>query len=141
VHWDLVQYPQFKEAPNTGIHFGAHVALITSSSKVKDAAMRVISVMVSDEVQLDAARNGRISILKDPKMQTEFGKNLAFLKGKNVQAIFKSQPAKPAPSSEYDTLANGILNPKTKEIVAGKDVNTALRELVDQINQKIDEKK
>jgi multiple sugar transport system substrate-binding protein len=74
------------------------------------------------------ARNGRVSVLKDKKYQDEFGKNLDFLKGKNVQAIFKSAPTKPFPSTVHANKAFNEITKVMTQVVKNKvDVNTALR--------------
>jgi multiple sugar transport system substrate-binding protein len=108
---------------------------ITPASKHPDEAFKVIQVVTSDEVQAEAARNGRISVLQDPKYQTEYGKNMDYLKDKNVQAIFKAVPAKPFDPTSYDNQAQPVMTKAMNEVAKGKDVNTALRDADIQINK------
>lgn len=127
-NWDLASYPTWPEKPGVGTQIDLHVMVVPSSSKNKEAAVQVIDTVVSEEVQLDMARNGRVSVLKDKKYQDEFGKNLDFLKGKNVQAIFKSAPTKPFPSTVHANKAfNEITKVMTQVVKNRVDVNTAMR--------------
>jgi multiple sugar transport system substrate-binding protein len=127
-NWDMASYPTWKEQPGVGTQIDLHVMVVPNTSKHKEAAAQVIETVVSEDVQLDMARNGRVSILKDKKYQDEFGKNLDFLKGKNVQAVFKSAPTKPFPSTVHANKAFNEITKVMTQVVKNKvDVNTALR--------------
>lgn len=139
--WDIVSYPIWPEAPGTGMRVDEHAMGITTTSKNKDAAFQVISTITSDEVQLDMSKQARVSILKDAKIRDAFGSNIEFLKNKNVQAIYKTKPAKSFTPTKYDSIASAAINEALKDIVEkGKDVNTALREADEKANQRIREK-
>jgi multiple sugar transport system substrate-binding protein len=134
----MASLPTWKEAPGLGFRLDQHMLSITATSKNKDADFQVISTVTSDEVQTDLTRQGRLSILQDPKIKDAFGADLAFLKGKNMKAIFATKPAKAYVPTPYDDF--GLLNTAMKDVVAKKkDVNTALREAEDKLNQKIKE--
>ncbi|MCC2684622.1 MAG: extracellular solute-binding protein family 1 [Paenibacillaceae bacterium] len=138
LNWDMASLPTWKEAPGLGFRLDQHMLSITATSKNKDADFLVISTVTSDEVQTDLTRQGRLSILQDPKIKDAFGADLAFLKGKNMKAIFATKPAKAYVPTVYDDF--GLLNTAMKDVVAKKkDVNTALREAEDKLNQKIKE--
>ncbi|MBD2863531.1 ABC transporter substrate-binding protein [Paenibacillus oceani] len=127
-NWDIATYPVWPDKPGVGTQIDLHVMIVPSTSKNKEAAMQVVGTVVSDEVQLDMARNGRVSVLGDKKYQDEFGKNLDILKGKNVQAIFKTAPAKPFPSTLYANKAFNEITKVATQVVKNKvDINTALR--------------
>ncbi|TMV45020.1 extracellular solute-binding protein [Paenibacillus mesophilus] len=127
-NWDMASYPTWKDQPGVGTQIDLHVMVVPNTSKHKEAAAQVIETVVSEEVQLDMARNGRVSILKDKKYQDEFGKNLEFLKGKNVPAVFKSAPTKPFPSTIHANKAFNEITKVMTQVVKNKvDVNTALR--------------
>jgi multiple sugar transport system substrate-binding protein len=141
LRWDLVSYPVWPEAPGLGMRIDAHVMALTSTSKHKDEAFLVMSTLVSDEVQMALSRNGRFSILKDQKIRDSFGADIDFLKGKNVQAIYKTKPAKSFPPTKYDSLAMSAINQALDDIMKkGKDINTVLREAEEKANKQIMEK-
>jgi ABC-type glycerol-3-phosphate transport system substrate-binding protein len=68
VNWELISYPTFKELPNKGPQTLPTLFGITYMSKNKDAAMRVLKYMVSEEVQLEISENGAIPVLQDDKV-------------------------------------------------------------------------
>jgi ABC-type glycerol-3-phosphate transport system substrate-binding protein len=139
LNWDVAQYPSYKDKPNVyGMH-DLHVATISKSSKNKEDAMRVIEVLLSDEVQMiSTAQTGRVSSLKDPKFIAAYGKDMAPLQGKRISSIFKSKPALAPPFSIHYTKANSIMGKYFQEYADGKkDVNTALREADEEIIQYI----
>jgi multiple sugar transport system substrate-binding protein len=73
LNWDVVQYPSYNEKPNVDTHVDPQIFAVTKSSKYKDQAMQVLSVAMSDEVQLKSARTtARLSTLKNPEMKSQF---------------------------------------------------------------------
>ncbi|CAG7652448.1 ABC transporter substrate-binding protein [Paenibacillus allorhizosphaerae] len=142
LNWDVAQFPSFKEKPNTYAHVDTQIFAVTKTSKYKNQAMQLLSVATSDEVQLKSARStARLSALKNPEMKKQLGADMAFLKGKNLQSIFKSSPA-PAPVySPYDSLVRNISFQSFEEYFNGKDLNTALKEANEKINKWIDSNK
>jgi multiple sugar transport system substrate-binding protein len=142
LNWDMVSFPSLKEAPNTGHEFDGHGIVVTSISEKKDAAYKVVEVLLSEENQLNMARNGKVPLLKDQKVRDEYGKNVAFLQGKNLKAIYKTTPAKSHIPTPYDSKARTIMNKYNKDILIGaKDLNTALREMDEEITKMIAENK
>ncbi|MCC2683145.1 MAG: transporter substrate-binding protein [Paenibacillaceae bacterium] len=140
-NWDLAQYPFFPDKPNVGGMVDVHVIGVSKTSKHKDAAMKVVELMTSDEVQLIAARqSAAASPLNNKEMQKQFGAEAPYLKGKNVQAFFKSKAA-PAPQfSLYLNDAKKVFTPMFTDYVAGKsDLNTFIREAEDAINKKMED--
>ncbi|MFE5320480.1 ABC transporter substrate-binding protein [Paenibacillus sp. NPDC056579] len=141
LNWDMVQYPSYSGMPNVYGMVDFAVIGATKTSKHKDAAMKVIEVFTSDEVQLLASRQRPVpSPLINPEMQKQFAADIPYAQGKNIPAFFKSTPA-PAPRfSDYYTTARDILNKYYDDFVLGKkDMNTALREAEEELNQKISE--
>ncbi|WP_284645946.1 ABC transporter substrate-binding protein [Paenibacillus silviterrae] len=139
LNWDLVQYPSYKEKPNLYNHVDSQNFLIAKSSKYKDQAVQFLSVMSSDEVQMESARRtARLSSLKNPEMKKALGADMPFLQGKNLQSIFKST-SPPAPEfSTYNNLVRDISFKSFEEYLNGKDLNTALREAEEKINKRIE---
>ncbi|WP_158302132.1 ABC transporter substrate-binding protein [Paenibacillus mesophilus] len=141
-NWDLASYPVWPEMPGIGTQYDLHLMIIPSVSKHKDAAIQVASVVVSDEVQLDMARSGKLSVLKDKKFQDEFGKKMDHVQGKNVQAIFKTTPAKPFPPTVYGSKAFNEITKVMTTVVKNKvDINTALRSYDELMDKYIEENK
>jgi multiple sugar transport system substrate-binding protein len=143
LNWDVAQYPSFEGKPNTYGLSNPWMMLITKTSEHKDQAMQVLEVLTSDEVQLVNAREAaKLSPLKNPEMQKQFGADVPYLKGKHLEGIFKSQPA-PAPAySDFYSKGRSIVVKEFKEYLAGKkDVNTALRDAEESINQVIRDSK
>ncbi|WP_028550560.1 extracellular solute-binding protein [Paenibacillus sp. UNC451MF] len=139
-NWDLASIPVWPEAPTAGTSADEHLMVLAKTSKQKDDAFRVISTVLSEEVQTDMSKNGRTSILKDPAIQKVYGENLPFLKGKNIQAIFKTQLAKPYEATMHDPLVmSGLATELSNVVTKGKDINSALRDAEEAINKKIQE--
>ncbi|GAA4843015.1 sugar ABC transporter substrate-binding protein [Paenibacillus vulneris] len=139
-NWDLASYPVFAERPGIGTQADMHIMLMSPSSKVKDAAFKVMTTVVSDEVQLDMSHMGKGSVLKDKKFQEEFGKDLDFLKGKNIQAVFKTKPAPAFPPTEFASEAfNQITNLMKTIMKENMDVNTAMRQYNEQMDKFIEQ--
>lgn len=138
--WDVVTYPTNTLSPGVGQIVDALVMSVARQSKEKDAAMQVISVMISDEVQTYFSRNSQVSVLKSEQVHAEFGKATPELASKNVIAFTKNKlavihpfgyvpvgPAITIPISAFNEVRQGL-----------KDVNTALREADEKMNQLIE---
>ncbi|CAG7643247.1 ABC transporter substrate-binding protein [Paenibacillus allorhizosphaerae] len=140
-NWDMASYPVFPDAPGIGMGPDMHILVPTSTSQHKDDVYRVITTVISDEVQLDMAGQGKTSVMKDGKFKTAFGKDLAFLKGKNIAAPFKTSAAKPYTPTLHDTIAMSAIQAELREMFTkGKDVNSALRAAEEKINKDIEAK-
>src|SRR5690606_5648291 len=88
--WDMVQYPSYEDRPNVYVSPDLQGLSISTTSQHKDAAMKLLEVFFSDQVQLTAARTGAITAMQDSKFKQQFAADLPFANGKNVQAFFKS---------------------------------------------------
>ncbi|MDF2724376.1 MAG: family 1 extracellular solute-binding protein [Paenibacillus sp.] len=137
LNWDMVSYPTTKDNPGKAIRYDLHIMAILNTSKHKEAAMQVASVIVSDEVQEALAKSGNTSVLKNDKFQKVFGENLPLLKGKNIGAIFKTVPANIVVPTEFEAKARDYVNGTTTKAILeqGVDVNTALRQADEAIAQ------
>lgn len=125
----VAQYPSYKELPNTYGLVDAHYMLITKQSKHKDAAMKVLEVLTSDEVQMVASRKfARLSPLKNPELKKQFGADMPYLKDIDFASVFKSKPA-PGPifPTIYNEARKAISDEYVKYVTDKQDVNTALR--------------
>jgi ABC-type glycerol-3-phosphate transport system substrate-binding protein len=142
-NWDVAQYPSFPEKPNVYGMVDMHVAMITKQSKNKDQAMQVVHTIISNSVQLNAAKKlARQSPLIAAEMKRQFGAELTSAKGKRIPSIFLSNSAASPVFSEYEGEADLLLQQRLKDVLDGKsDINTALRSAEEAINQMIDQKK
>jgi multiple sugar transport system substrate-binding protein len=141
LNWDIAEVPSYPDKPNIAGSVDTHAMIISKSSKHKEAAMQVLDVLTSDEVQTISAKRGRLTTLKNEQVRTALGADIPFIKGKNIQGVLKGKYA-PAPAvSPYRFDARAINNKYYDEYLAGKiDVNTALRQADDEINQMIKSK-
>ncbi|MEF3306857.1 ABC transporter substrate-binding protein [Paenibacillus sp. GYB003] len=138
LNWDMVTVPVFGERPGTArTPLGISLA-VTSPSKHKEEAFRVVEAFLSDRAQLEMVRNGRPSSLKSEPLRQEFGGNVSYLKGKNLMSIFMNKPAAFYTETEYDPLVKSSIMKVFDAVLNGsKDVNTALREAEEAANQAI----
>lgn len=135
LNWDVVQYPSFKDQPNVTAFLTPSTFAITATSKHKEAALQVLDVVTSYEVQSQLVRGqGRLTVLKDTELQKQLGQDVDYLKDKNLKALLLSKPAAPKQFSPYNTSSNTILRQKFEEYFNGKDMNSALREAEEAIN-------
>jgi multiple sugar transport system substrate-binding protein len=137
--WDMVTLPVFKELPNTGTQVNTPFFAISPASTKKDAAFKVIAYLLSDEVQLEHNKDGRLTVLKNESIRRQFGSNIKELTGKHIEAALKLTPAKPRPYTIYDNygvirLGNALID----VVMSNKDINTALREADEWTNKDIE---
>lgn len=139
VNWELVSYPTFKELPNQGPQTLPTLFGVTSTSKNKDAAMRVLKYMVSAEAQLEISENGAIPVLQDEKVLKAFATKTKY-QGKNFQAILKQKFTSSYPKSVIENKARTVYAKPLPDITSGKiDLNTAFRQVEEEMNKLIAE--
>jgi multiple sugar transport system substrate-binding protein len=141
VNWDIAQTPYYPELPNVGGIVDSFMIGVAKTSKHKSDAFKVIETFTSDDVQVHSAKTfGYVSPLTNPKAKEQYGADIAILKGKNVQAIFKSKLVPHDPLSIYRSDAQKILfEEHAKFIMDQQDANTALRVADERINAKLAE--
>jgi multiple sugar transport system substrate-binding protein len=139
LNWDIVTYPVNPAAPGIGQRVDSYNLVVTSQSKVKDAAFRVIEVILSEEVQTTLSKGAKVSVLKDPKIHEQFGQSNADLQKKNVVALTKPNLAIVKPFKfPFETNPAGLIsNAFSSVIYDQKDINTALREAEEKMNSDI----
>ncbi|WP_176706286.1 ABC transporter substrate-binding protein [Paenibacillus hemerocallicola] len=136
LNWDVAQYPAIPGKPNVGNDVDSHTIVVTGTGKNRAASLLVADVLTSPEVQLLSVRKtARVSPLKDAALQQQFGADVGFLKGKRLGSIFKSRSIAAPVREKHHSQAQAIANQSFKEYVLGKDLNTALREAEEKINQ------
>lgn len=138
--WDVVAYPVFKERPNIGAPVDFHMLTVSKATEHKEAAYRVILTMTSEEVQERISKNRRITPLVDPEIKMTYAQDSQVYDGKNLQSIFKVEPAVLPDYSRWASTIRTAINDVAKEIALNNvDINTALREAEQKANQAIQE--
>lgn len=141
-NWDMVTYPTYDDRPGIGREVDFHLMMVPPTSKNKEAAYRVIEALTSDEAQKTMNKGARMTILKDPSLRKQFASDMKVFEGKNLDGIFKVNPAPLPPASKYDVKIYSFLNDALKSvIVEGTDINTALRTANEQADKYIQEMK
>lgn len=142
IPWDVVSLPEFKDSPGIGSQPYPVYAAVASTSRQRDEAFKALAQLLTDEAQSElAAEYAQITPLKNPEVRAAFGKNVAQWQGKNIAAITSKIPASPpAYVGEYNGFGQtAVTSAMTAVIVGEKDVNTALREAEEEVNQKVAE--
>jgi len=115
---------------------------VTKTSPHQEQAFQAIATVLSEDVQLAMARDGKLPIMSGQKFIDEFGRNNPALQSKRLQSVFKSQPALAFPPTQFAPYAQSIMQDAINPVIKGdKDINTVLREAEEKINKYIDENK
>jgi ABC-type glycerol-3-phosphate transport system substrate-binding protein len=140
-NWDIVSYPVMSDLPGVGPQSYPGYFAITKMAENKDAAMKVIKYLTSDEYQLDMAKKGIMTTLKDETIQKALGQESEF-KGKNYGAFFYNQFPEMAYKSVLESQVP-VLATYTKslnKVASGEvDLNTALRTAEEETNKLLDD--
>ncbi|MDB5083370.1 MAG: family 1 extracellular solute-binding protein [Bacilli bacterium] len=137
--WDMVTYPTFADAPNQGPSAAGTILAITPTSKYKDQAFKLITYMDSTEVQTYLSREGYAPAVTTSEVRKVYGADVAVLNGKNSGALFGEKLAVlPKDVSLNDSLGNGPVRTAVTDVATGKkDVNTALHDAANALNQSV----
>ncbi|MFB9750286.1 ABC transporter substrate-binding protein [Paenibacillus hodogayensis] len=140
LNWDMATLPTFEKGKGNAWQAETHNMFVTTTSKHKEQAFQVLSYAAGEEVQRLINRRGRITILKKTEeTKKEYGAELEFLKGKNTNAFFTLQPGMHE-HTKFDLKGRSIISEAANDMVLkGVDVNTALRNAQDKLNQYIKE--
>lgn len=139
-NWDLVTLPYFKGFEGKGRTVDAHVLLLSSLSKHKDEAFKVIMEVASDEVQMTMAKWGRVSPLKDESFKASYLTQFPVMKNRNIKALFGTTPLDLPPPSVYESIARPVIQATKQKLALEKaDMNTLLREAQEEADKKIAE--
>lgn len=137
LNWDFVTGPTFEnglQANGLGTMF-----VISSTSKHKDAAFELLELYHSDEVQLAITKDAALlTELSDPAIYGQYGANKKDVSGLNLQANFKGTQAVTIIEKNREEVAKPIIDQYFNMIATGeKDINTALREAEERIDQEV----
>ena len=138
-NWDMSQFPQFEDYPNAGTQVDAWILHITKQSEHKEEAFQVLATVLTEEVQMELARNARFPIMDTPAIQEEFGQGQDYLEGKNLKAAFLTTPTSALPATRLNSYGPPILQEAFHSYMDGTDLNTALAQAEEALNLKIAE--
>ncbi|WP_239625447.1 extracellular solute-binding protein [Paenibacillus sp. H1-7] len=140
MNWDMVTIPTFDKGKGVAWQAETHNLIITNTSKYKDQAFQVLSYIASEEVQNSFQKTGRMTVLKKTEqIKKDYGADLPFLKGKNINAFFIIQPGMHE-HTKFDQKGRSIINGAANDmLLKGVDVNTALRNAQENLNKFIRE--
>lgn len=137
-NWDIVSFPVFKDKPKVGTGVFANGMVIPKTGKYKDAAFLVISNLLSDAAQMEASKNGWMTVLNNADIQKRVYENYELYKGKNTKAFYFNELAAPYQVTKYDIAVSGKYTEALRGYVYGsKDLNTTLREAEEAANKEI----
>lgn len=130
-NWDITGLPNFEEKLGIGREVDAHTLAISATSEHKEQAFHVIEVVTSDEVQAMMSRFGRVPVLDDDEILSDYGSETDFLAGKNWDAVFAVTPGELRENATvHDSMVLRMINPLAERIRTGEsDINTMLREV------------
>ncbi|MFE5320398.1 ABC transporter substrate-binding protein [Paenibacillus sp. NPDC056579] len=143
MNWDVVTYPQHRDKMGYSTNVDTPNLSITEQSPNKQAAFLVIETALSDEVQLDLARNGKMSVLKNDKVVQEYGRGIPEFANKtlNLSSIVKLKPSVPRTSKYQGSDTNkAIIDAYEAVLKKEKDINSALRDANEEINKIVEAK-
>lgn len=140
LEWDAITNPRFAGMENVGSQMNAPFLAIPPNSPHREEAFKVIMFFLSDEMQAENARAGRVPVLKTDSVVKEFGTKLPFLKDTNyAKAVFADTIGKPIRVTKYDGTVRSALSVTFRDVALGKfDVNTGLRDLEESTNKAIE---
>lgn len=138
LNWDVVTYPTYKDLPGVNPQPEPVYFLISGTSKHKEEAFKAITVILSDEVQMEKSKQGAPSPLKSKEIRDAYGTASPDLQGKNAKALVPTSYAQAQVLDQYSNQAIIPLQNAFISVVAGeKDVNTALHEANELTNKAI----
>lgn len=143
LNWDLAKFPKLKEAPDADPQVYPVYLFISVTSEIPDEVFEVIEYLTSEEFHVMKSKTGNfVSLLNSEKVRQVFGQDAPMFEGKNVAALFSDRPADPSPQSRFYADAARAINTEVfAEVVLGqKDLNTALREAEEKLQNTINEK-
>lgn len=139
MRWDIVNFPTYNDMPNAGPNSSPYSYFVSKNSPNREMAYLAISALLSEELQLEAARNNAaVPVIKDRSFLSTIGEAVPGLQGKNAKGLVPKTYGASLPTDPYISAATSSLNAAFLEVAGGrKDINTALRDAEEAANQKI----
>lgn len=139
-HYDVVHLPVFPDTPGVGGGASPNFFSVSSTSDHKEDAFLAVMVMLSEEVQEERARvSGSFPIVQIDGIENILASDLPHVKGKNIKGLIPDKFAAinlPAPAGV--SPGSAMVAAFTAVAKGEKDINTALREANDTINQQLE---
>jgi multiple sugar transport system substrate-binding protein len=142
MNWDMVAIPVFKERPGIHSETDFHAAFVSKASKHQGAAFQVVNYLsTSTEVQTVLTKEGHVPVLTDPQVKKQWAADAGFMSGKHKEIILASHMAPVRDIHPLDRDANVVIKPMGdayNAVIGGqKDINTALRDAAEAINEAV----
>lgn len=141
LNFDIVSMPSYSDLPGVKAQPNMYSMYITKQSTKKDEAFKVIQYLLSEEYQIELAKEGIKGPMNTDKIKAAFGANLPQMQGKNTGALFYGPNAMPpaaraAGLTYIDVPVHQVFQP----LIFGesKDSMTALRMTEEATNKGID---
>jgi len=127
-NWDIAGHPIFDDKTSMGRETEFQSFVVPPNGKNMLAAYRVILTMISDEAQTEMNKGNNLTILNNPEMRKHYASNNDIYKGKNLEGVFKLNPAQAPIITEFDGENYKFLRAAAADMILNnKDVNTVLR--------------
>ncbi|MGG4035994.1 extracellular solute-binding protein [Paenibacillus cisolokensis] len=143
LNFDMASVPVFPEAAGAKYQPNLNGLFITKQSTKKELAFEVIQYLLSEEVQIERAKEAIIGPLDTPAVREAFAQNIPQMSSKHTDALFALKSAVPAPRKPGLTFINPpiaqVFQPNIFE--QSKDSATALRIVNEAINKALAETK
>lgn len=137
--FDVVSMPSFSSQPGVGSQPYSMYYGITNMAEDKDAAMKVLEYMLSDEFQGMRARQGVMTVLHSDDVRKLLGQE-AVLRDKNWPAAYYNKFAEVPYKGPYEVQVASIYANYAFQVMQGKiDLNTALRQAEEEATKKVEE--
>ncbi|WP_028550315.1 ABC transporter substrate-binding protein [Paenibacillus sp. UNC451MF] len=141
-NWGVTTWPTFKDAPGVGFGSFSGGFMISKSNKYPEFAFQVMMTLMSDEGQIDLAKNGMTPSVTKPELRSHIyeGNPVVNQIPKDIlTAIYNTKEPKPVFRTKYDTTALSIVTKYMHEYLDGKtDLNTVLLRADEEINKVIE---
>lgn len=130
IDWDITTFPAFEETPGLAREVDYHVLAVPSMAENREAALRVLEEVVSEDMQRYLSEKvARLTVLDNEEIRFSFARDSGAFAEKNLEEVLKTQPSPGPRPTIYDQEIYKVLdNIQRKMALEGLDVNTALRE-------------
>jgi len=138
----VTTFPSYKDKPYTNMPFNSLTHIITKQSPNKLAAMQFLDVLLSDEVQEYMTKNGRLTTLRKDKTREQLWLNEPLISRNDAKNILMGDASQARNYTKYDAIGMAELNKAWRAYIngtSGKDINTLLKEIEEEINKKVRE--
>lgn len=93
LNYDISTVPFFDDLPDTKYVPDLYSIYITKQSTKKDLAFQVVSYLLSEEHQIELAKEGVVGSIQTDAVKKAFGQNLPYMKDMNTDAVFHGKYA------------------------------------------------